>query len=266
MSRKIYTAEDHSWVICAYGESRYLEECILSLKAQTVKSRILMETSTPCEYIAALAEKYGIELFINSGKAGISGDWNCALRHVSTELATIAHQDDIYEPEYTEEMLQMMSRAGMPILYFTNYGELRNGEKVRNNKLLKIKRLLLIPVRIFPGRKFARRASLALGNSICCPSVTYRQSVVGRDPFCDRYRSNLDWELTEKMSRQKGQFVYNPKIRMYHRIHEESTTTEIIGDSLRTVEDYEIMKKFWPEWIARRLSKAYAASEKSNKT
>ena len=145
-------------------------------------------------------------------------------------------------------------------------GELREGKKTESNRLLRIKRILMLPTRLFPGRKFARRMSLALGNAICCPSVTYLKSVTGENPFQDTYKSNLDWELTEKLSRRKGSFVYNPRIRMHHRIHGGSTTTEIIGDSLRTKEDFEMMKKFWPEGIARRLSRAYAASEKSNET
>lgn len=266
MGKNEFGAADHTWVICAYRESPYLEECIRSLLNQKVKSRIQIATSTPCEYISSLAEKYGLPMLVNTGKAGISGDWNFALRTGETELLTIAHQDDIYEPDYTGEMLRRINRAGKPILYFTNYGELRNGEKVTKDRLLKVKRILMIPTRVFPGRKTARRASLAFGNAICCPSVTYLKAVIGDDPFRDQFKSNLDWELTEKLSREKGQFVYCPEIQMYHRIHEESTTTEIIGDHLRTQEDYEMMRKFWPDRIAKRLSKAYAASEESNKT
>ena len=51
---------DHTFAICAYKESPYLEECILSLKNQTVKSNIIMATSTPNEWIQGLAEKYEI--------------------------------------------------------------------------------------------------------------------------------------------------------------------------------------------------------------
>lgn len=264
MDKNAFCASDHTWVVCAYRESPYLEECIRSLQAQTVKSNIVIATSTPCEYITSMAEKYGIEVYVNRGKSGISGDWNYALGIGETELVTIAHQDDVYAPEYTEEMLSYLNQRKEPILYFTNYGELRNGEKVDSNKLLKIKRMLLIPTRLFPGWRFARRMSLAFGNAICCPSVTYRKSVIGSNPFRDTYKSNLDWELSEELSRRKGSFVYNKKVQMYHRIHEGSTTTEIIGDSLRTKEDFEMMKKFWPEGIARRLSKVYAKSEESN--
>lgn len=262
--RRIFTAADHTWVVCAYKESPYLEECIRSLVNQTVKSGIRVVTSTPSGTISEIAGKYGLEVFVNHGKAGISGDWNFALRTGETELVTIAHQDDVYEPGYTEEMLKRINRHSRPILYFTNYGEIRDGRKEMKNRLLGVKRFLMIPIQLFPGFKFSRRMSLAFGNAICCPSITYLKSVVGENPFSDRFKSNLDWELSEKMSREKGQFVYNAGILMYHRIHEESTTTEIIGDHQRTVEDYEMMKKFWPDGIAHWLSKKYSASEKSN--
>ena len=51
---------------------------------------------------------------------------------------------------------------------------------------------------------------------------------------------------------------------MGHRISEESTTTDIINNGIRTKEDYEILCKFWPKWIAKRINKYYKNSEKSN--
>ena len=51
---------------------------------------------------------------------------------------------------------------------------------------------------------------------------------------------------------------------MGHRITEESTTTDIIKNGIRTKEDYSIYCKFWPRWIAKLLTKAYKNSEKSN--
>ena len=63
---------------------------------------------------------------------------------------------------------------------------------------------------------------------------------------------------------KKKSFVYNKRPLICHRIHEESTTTEIIGDSKRTVEDFDIFCKFWPKCIAKIIAKAYSKSEKSN--
>ena len=36
--------KNHTFAICAYKESQYLEECIKSLQNQTVKSNIIMAT------------------------------------------------------------------------------------------------------------------------------------------------------------------------------------------------------------------------------
>ena len=50
-----FTARDHTFVICAYKESKYLKNCIRSLENQTVKSHILIATSTGNAYIRGLA-------------------------------------------------------------------------------------------------------------------------------------------------------------------------------------------------------------------
>ena len=42
---------EHTFAICAYKESVYLETCIRSLKEQTIESNIIMVTSTPNEYL-----------------------------------------------------------------------------------------------------------------------------------------------------------------------------------------------------------------------
>ena len=43
--------DNHTWVICAYGESEYLEACIQSLKDQTLQSQIICYSSTPLKSI-----------------------------------------------------------------------------------------------------------------------------------------------------------------------------------------------------------------------
>lgn len=261
-----YTAVDHTYALCAYKESAFLEECVQSLLAQTVRSSILIATSTPNEHISAIAEKYDIPVFINEGEKGIGGDWNFAYSKADTPLITIAHQDDIYEPSYTEQMLEFINKSKNPIIYFSGYGELRNGEKIYNNSILKIKKLMLSPLKIkaFWTSRFIRRRALSFGNCICCPAVTYVKEKVGEKPFTNDYLSNIDWQQWEMQSRKKGSFVYNKHPLMCHRIHEESTTSEIIGESKRTIEDYDMFCKFWPKPIAKLISKVYSKSEKSN--
>lgn len=54
----------HTFVICAYKESEYLEECIKSIKNQSIKSKVIITTSTDNLFIRELAEKYAIKLYI----------------------------------------------------------------------------------------------------------------------------------------------------------------------------------------------------------
>ena len=271
-----FSPKDHTWALCAYGESPYLEECIQSLKAQTKESRIIISTSTPGEYIDGIAEKYGIPVYSHEG-GGIGRDWNAAYDLAETALVTIAHQDDLYEPEYTEEMLKEVNRSREPILFFSDYDELRviegrAGEddpqivRVHENKNLKIKRVMLTPLkgRMFRNSRVVRRRILSIGSAICCPSVTYVKAKTGDTIFSTEMKVSLDWDQWEKQSRKKGAFVYSPKVLMLHRVHEGSETTRLIADRTRGKEDLEMFERFWPKGIAKQLEKRYAKSEESN--
>ena len=108
--------DKHIFVVCAYGASPYLDACVQSLTAQTLRSRILICTSTPNDTIAAVCEKYGLELRVNHGERGITGDWNFAMSQADAPFVTIAHQDDLYEPTYTEAVMDRAMRAKRPIL------------------------------------------------------------------------------------------------------------------------------------------------------
>ena len=255
----------HTFVICAYKESEYLEECIRSLKDQVVKSNIIMETSTPNEYISKLAEKYEIPLYINPN-GGITQDWNFGLSKIETKYATIAHQDDIYEPEYSKKILEAFESSKKSLIAFSDYGEVRDGVKVTDTQMLKIKRLMLMPLRVraFKGSKFVRRRILSLGDPISCPAVSFNLERLERPIFKDGFRSCEDWEAWEMISRMEGDFLYVSEPLMYHRIHEESATTAIIQDNARVEENYIMYCKFWPKPIAKLINKFYTKSEDSN--
>lgn len=261
-----YSSNSHTFAICAYKQSQFLEDHISSLINQTVKSKIIMVTSTPNPYIQSLADQYQIELFVNHGESGITQDWNFALQCVKTPLATIAHQDDIYDETYTEHVLRAANNVSRPLIIFSDYAEIRDGEKVLKNHLLSVKRIMLKPLEIksFHRSIFIRRRILSLGSPICCPSVTYNLEALDQPIFHNHFRSDEDWEAWEKISRLKGSFVYMKKILMCHRIHKDSETSAIIGDTGRSQEDFEMFCKFWPKWIAGIIEKFYSRSEKSN--
>lgn len=264
----IYTEKNHTFVVCAYKESPYLEDCIQSLLNQTKPSRILISTSTPNAYIQGIADKYRLPVFVNDGKKSIADDWNYGCSKVETELFTIAHQDDIYIKEYLHKILKNLNRAKQPLIAFTDYHELRDTGLCKENTLLKVKRIMLKPLTVhrFWSSKWVRRRVLSIGDAICCPSVTFVKSRLPEKIFIYGYRSDVDWQAWERISRLEGSFVYVSEPLMYHRIHEESETSKILGDHARKQEDYEMFCKFWPKSVAKCLVKLYSFAEQSNES
>lgn len=265
-----YLPKDHTFVICTYKESRFLENCILSLTNQSIKTNIILATSTPNEYVLALANKYQIPVFINTygveHGSDIATDWNFALSKVKTSLATIAHQDDLYKENYTKEILEAANKCDRPLIVFSDYSEVRDNTEITDNKLLKIKRTLLTPLKHQRNWKsvFWRRRALSIGNVICCPAVTYCLPNVTQPIFTKGFKSNIDWEAWEKLSRLNGEFAFVNEVLMSHRIHEDSTTTEVIADEGRGGEDLAMFRKFWPNWISNIIECKYKTSEDQN--
>lgn len=260
----------HTFVICAYKESPYLERCIESLCGQTVKTNVIIVTSTPNTYIKDVAERYDLPYFVNEGEGGITQDWNfgyqCAREKYGSDYITIAHQDDVYEKGYLKNVMKSLERARHPLIVFGDYYEIRDGKRVTSNKLLNIKRLMLFPLRsrLLQKSRWVRRRILSLGSPICCPSVTFAVNNLPKVIFANHYRACEDWEAWEKLSRLKGEFIYIPKLVMGHRIHEDSETTAAIGDNKRTDEELEMFCKFWPGWFARILLRQYSKGQQSN--
>lgn len=256
----------HTFVICAYKESPYLEECINSILSQSVKSKVIIATSTPNEFIKSMASKFSIELFINNNKPEISSDWNFAINQVNTKYFTIAHQDDIYKTNYVEFMLSFFKRSKHPLIFFSNYSELRKNGEIDNSSLLNIKRIMLFPLKlnVFWNSKWIRRIVLSFGNPICCPAVSYCKDNLFFPIFSDHFKCDLDWDAWERISKLDGDFLYCSNILVSHRIHEKSTTTELIDNHIRTAEDLEMFQVFWPNFFAKFINKIYSKSEDSN--
>lgn len=259
----------HTFVVLAYKESRYLETCIQSVLNQEFKSNVVIATSTRNAFIEQLANKYSLKIIDNPNPGkGIGYDFDFARTCVDTDLVTIAHQDDVYDPTYSKEVVNYYWKYKDATLLFTDYFEVRNGKRVYENTNLKIKKIMLKPLhnKEKSNRRFIKRLPLMFGDPICCPAVTFCQKNLNvKTLFANDMKCDIDWSAWEIASKMDGRFVFVNKPLMGHRIHEESTTTEIIEDNNRSKEDYEIFKRFWIAPIARLLTKLYSNSEKSNK-
>lgn len=255
----------HTFVILAYQESEYLEECIQSCLHQTYQSNVIIATTTNNAYIQQLAQKYALDI-VEGKHTNIGGDFDFAIHTGNTDLVTIAHQDDVYDKDYAKAMVDLYQKYPDSIILFSDYYEIRNQNKVSTNTNLKIKRILLTPLKAhaLSDQKWIKRWCIRFGNGISCPAVTFVKKNCPDEIFASDLKCNVDWNAWEKLSKLDGRFSFDPRLLMGHRISEESTTTDIIKQGIRTKEDYYVYRKFWPEFIAKRLTSVYKNSEKSN--
>src|SRR5215831_6892856 len=133
----------HSFAVLAYGDSPYLVECLLALKNQTVPSEIYISTSTPSGYLDEISRRFSIPIIVTEKNRGIAHDWNFALHSAKTKYVTLAHQDDVYSSQYTEQCLKLAGKYHDMLICFTGYSEIVNGTERKNTFLLNAKKLLL---------------------------------------------------------------------------------------------------------------------------
>jgi hypothetical protein len=263
------SASAHSFVVPAYGVSPHLPACLASLRAQTVPSRIVVTTSTPSLALERIAADAGVELGVNPVATGAAADWTFALHAAATPWATLAHQDDVYRPAYTERCLAAAAAAPDSLLVFTDYAE-ETADGIRERTLnLRIKRLLWAPF-FLRGHSIrgprARRQLLALGCPIPCPTVMYNRARLTSFRFDPAFTVNMDWDAWLRLADQPGAFTLVPERLVIHRIHEASETTAALSERRRQEEDLRIFASLWPRPIAALLARVYARSYASNQS
>lgn len=142
--------------------------------------------------------------------------------------------------------------------------KLEIGKIVPKNLNLKIKSIMILPVRLFKRSKLSKKLMLYFGNPISCPSVTLNKEKVGSSPFKEDMNSNIDWETWLEFIKYKGAFVYLKQFLTYHRVHLDSETTKCINMGKRYEEDMQVFCKIWPKWFAKFIMFFYKNAEKNN--
>ncbi|MBK7764436.1 MAG: glycosyltransferase [Bacteroidetes bacterium] len=221
---------DHSFVVLAYRNSPYLDECINSLMHQTSKSEICICTSTPSDYISAIAKKYGIEVFVTDYGKGVVHDNNFAFQQVKTKYVTIAHQDDLYLPEYADTCIAAAKKYSDTLICFTNYVEIMDGQDRPITLMLKVKRLILsifMPFKSHLSATFWKKRILSFGNPIALPTIMY--NLENLLTFPDRIVASSKHHrlanMVQFLRTKRVGFIMLRKVLLKRRIHSESLSS-----------------------------------------
>jgi glycosyltransferase involved in cell wall biosynthesis len=261
---------DHSFVIPVYRAAPHLAALIESLRAQTgTQSEILLASSTPSAELASIAKRYALPLHINPQRIDIAADWNFALENAKTDLVTLAHQDDVFVPDYVAHLVAALRRHPAAFLAFCEYSEHTSLGARPVNINLKIKRALRR--RAFGARECISEARdklrlLSFGNPICCPSVMLDRRALGDFYFPGGFKTNLDWMAWLELARRPGGFVYVREFLVSKGVHADSETTASIANRAREREDRAIFEALWPRPVAAVLATLYKFGYRANRS
>jgi hypothetical protein len=259
----------HEFVVLAHGESPHLETCLRSLMAQVgADQHVSIFTSTPSAHHDQIARKFAVEIRTASTPGGIGENWNRAYSTARSRYVTLAHQDDVYAPDYLRTLLALMQRVPNSLMGFTNSDECSDAGRRPTTLNLRIKRML---VRRAFGRAQAihtesdKRRLLAWGNPVCCPSVMLHRERLEHFRFREDLTSNLDWEAWANLAAKDGAFCFADGVLVSKRVHASSETTALIANRRREQEDRVMFRRFWPPLIADIISSLYRASYRGNR-
>lgn len=258
----------HTFVVLAYKESPYLEACTKSVLNQKYASQVVIATSTPNKYIQDIARKYSLRLVVRPAEErgkGAASDFDFALKSADTDLITVANHDEIYDYNYSSEIVDYYKTHTECGIIFSRYYDIKGNRAIYRSVNLTIKNILCLPLDVSIYAKPMKRLCLAFGDPICCPATTFVRGHFEFPVFESSMKAAFDYWAWERLSRTKYAFGYIKKPLMGHRIHEESITSKMINDHIRTKEELSILKNFWPKPVAAIISVLYRLSEISNK-
>lgn len=252
----------HTFVVLAYGNSPFLAGCLDALAAQSVKSRIIVSTSTPSDYIAEAARAAGAELHINPKREGIGADWNFALKAAGTRYVTLAHQDDVYFPEFLALTKALFDAHPDGAIAFTGFREIGDRGEPKNSLVSSVKQVLSAVLLRSRERiaGLSRRLFLSFGDPLTCSTVTFDLENLPGFSFRTDLASNLDWEAWWRLHLEDRLFLHARQKLLGRRHNELMETSRVIASGKRQAEDAMMFAKIWPKPIAKLLHFFYAAS------
>ncbi len=241
----------HTFVILAYGESDDLEECIKSVLKQSSKSQVIVATSTPSDYILDLASKYGLGVIVNKEKSNKGRDYNFAINYANTKLVTIAHQDDLYNRNYTKEIVRCYKENKDATIIFTDNYEIKKDAIVKKSHELNKKRYFLLPLSIsfLQNKKFFKMRALRRQKYICTSSITFVKKNLPENIFPIDLKYHNDWQGLINLAKDKTRFVYLRKRLVGYRMDNINVNSE------KEEETLQILEKNYPSWYFKTFIK-----------
>ena len=205
-----------SVVIPAYNATRFLEQCLASVRAQrALVSEMIVVDDCSADGTADLARSLGATVLSTGRNAGPSAARNIGWRAASGELIAFLDADDYWAPDHCEVLADLLDRFPDVELAFSQTRTFGGSSGVTR------------PV-LPDGVPTAVAVALSRANLLTQSAAMVRrralQAVGGYD---ERFRYSEDYDLWLRLA-ARAPFVCSHRVTSLHRVHDgQATMSEI---------------------------------------
>lgn len=235
--------EDIHIIIPYYNGKKFILETLNSIFEQTYTNFILtiIDDKSTDDTIPTLKDIKDSRLNIiqNKKKSSITNNFNNCVKYAKTELFCIMHQDDIYEPNYLEEMLKGMSIYKDAVIAHCDFFTIdETNSKILDMKY-ELKRKLFSNQEEYTFKDYLDEFELLMmGDYIICPSVMYRRSIFEEIGYFDeRYSQVEDWDFYLKVLLNQNRILRVNKQLFNYRIHKKTKSNELVKNLVKYKEE-----------------------------
>jgi glycosyltransferase involved in cell wall biosynthesis len=231
-----------TFAIPFYRNVEFLRQAIDSVRAQTSDdwSVIVCDDAGPEPAAADVVRGYSDERITytrNAENLGIGGNWNRCLELATTELVTLLHADDELLPGYAAAVTRAHGESPVAVAVYPRA------------------RVIGVDGRaVFSAPDFAKRVieprservvlagepglqRLMRGQTVFCPALCYRRSLLDTAPFSTKWGMVLDLAFLAGVLLDGGQLVGIRDVEYAYRRHRESQSAELTENTQRFREE-----------------------------
>lgn len=179
-----------------YNGAQFLRETLRSLLDQTLEGvKIICVDDHSADESATIAREAGVTVVSNERRLGMAANWNRALALVDSPYFVIAHQDDIYEREFLEQLLLLIEEHPKAFIAHARGRYVDEQGLAIDTPASRYKETLWPRGATYERGGPEELHALIRGNYIICPAVMFRSEAVRLiGPFSSRYDFVTDWD------------------------------------------------------------------------
>ena len=211
-------------LIPTYNRAQFLREALQSALTQTYQELeiLILDDASPDEtasVAAEFADDPRVQYIRHSENLGISGNWRAGIERAQGEFFCFLHDDDTFEPEFIETLLEPFSADPSLIITFCDHWVMdRSGNRLTEATSNASRRFCRSQLQEGPVQDWAEFALIQTGVPV--GASLFRKCFVTSDFINDKAKGAIDIWLFYQCVKSGGSAYYIENRLMNYRLHD----------------------------------------------